>query len=97
MVPQGLPLLATALPTQLLRVEQGLSVLGDVVLLVRVEQGLTPWPATVHCHAKKKELLLHRRQHATVLKIRNTKAKQNENKAKSPFFKQKLQEAEALS
>lgn len=42
MVPQGLPLLAAVLPTQLLRVEQGLSVLGDVVLLVRVEHGLTP-------------------------------------------------------
>lgn len=48
MVPQGLPLLAAALPAQLLRVEQGLSVLGDVVLLVRVEQGLTPWLATAH-------------------------------------------------
>lgn len=42
MVSQGLPLLAAALPVQLLRVEHGLSVLGDVVLLVRVEHGLTP-------------------------------------------------------
>lgn len=55
MVPQGLPLLAAALPTQLLSVEQGLSVLGDVVLLVRVEQGLTPWLATVHCKVKKNQ------------------------------------------
>lgn len=42
MVPQGLLLLAAVLPIQLFRVEQGLSVLGDVVLLVSVEQGLTP-------------------------------------------------------
>lgn len=42
MVPQGLLLLAAILPAQLFRVEQGLSVLGDVVLLVSVEQGLTP-------------------------------------------------------
>lgn len=42
MVPQGLLLLAAVLSAQLFRVEQGLSVLGDVVLLVSVEQGLTP-------------------------------------------------------
>lgn len=35
-------------PTRLLRVEQGLSVPGEVVLLVRVEQGLTPWLGAVH-------------------------------------------------
>lgn len=68
MVPQGLPLLAAALPAQLLRVEQGLSVLGDVVLLVRVEQGLTPWLATAHCQGKSKKHSLHSRQDPAGLK-----------------------------
>lgn len=54
MVPQGLPLLAAALPAQLLRVEQGLSVLGEVVLLVSVEQGLTPRLGTAHCQGRAK-------------------------------------------
>lgn len=71
MVPQGLPLLAAALPAQLLRVEHGLSVLGDVVLLVRVEQGLTPWLATAHCRGKNKKHLLHNRQDTAGLKTRD--------------------------
>lgn len=48
MVSQGL-LLAAVLLTQLFKVEQGLSVLGEAVLLVRVEQGLMPWLRAVHC------------------------------------------------
>lgn len=48
MVSQGL-LLAAVLLTQLFKVEQGLSVLGDAVLLVSVEQGLMPWLRAVHC------------------------------------------------
>lgn len=47
-VSQGL-LLAAVLLTQLFKVEQGLSVLGEAVLLVRVEQGLMPWLRAVHC------------------------------------------------
>lgn len=47
MVSQGL-LLAAVLLTQLFKVEQGLSVLGDAVLLVSVEQGLMPWLRAVH-------------------------------------------------
>lgn len=46
-VSQGL-LLAAVLLTQLFKVEQGLSVLGEAVLLVRVEQGLMPWLRAVH-------------------------------------------------
>lgn len=48
MVSQGL-LLAAVLLTQLFKVEQGLSVLGDAVLLVSVEHGLMPWLRAVHC------------------------------------------------
>lgn len=50
MVSQGL-LSAAVLLTQLFRVEQGLSVLGEAVLLVSVEQGLMPWLRAVHCKA----------------------------------------------
>lgn len=52
MVSQGL-LLAAVLLTQLFKVEQGLSVLGEAVLLVSVEQGLMPWLRAVHCKANK--------------------------------------------
>lgn len=55
MVSQGL-LLAAVLLTQLFKVEQGLSVLGEAVLLVSVEQGLMPWLRAVHCKANKEEL-----------------------------------------
>lgn len=48
MVPQGLQRLSGGRPEVLLRVEQGLSVQGDAVLLVRVEQGLIPWLVTEH-------------------------------------------------
>lgn len=43
MVPQGLERLRGGRLVVLLRVEHGLSVLGDAVLLVSVEQGLIPW------------------------------------------------------
>lgn len=49
-VSQGL-LLAAVLLTQLFKVEQGLSVLGEAVLLVSVEQGLMPWLRAVRCKA----------------------------------------------
>lgn len=55
MVSQGL-LLAAVLLTQLFKVEQGLSVLGEAVLLVSVEQGLMPWLRAAHCKANTKEL-----------------------------------------
>lgn len=49
MVPQGLQWVRGGLPEVLLfRVEQGLSVQGDAVLLVRVEQGLIPPLVTEH-------------------------------------------------
>lgn len=47
-VPQGLVRLRTGRLLVLLSVEHGLSVLGDAVLLVRVEHGLMPWLAAEH-------------------------------------------------
>lgn len=48
MVPQGLERLRGGRLVVLLSVEHGLSVLGDAVLLVSVEQGLIPWLVTEH-------------------------------------------------
>lgn len=48
MVPQGLDRLRGGRLAVLLSVEHGLSVQGDVVLLVSVEQGLMPWLITEH-------------------------------------------------
>lgn len=48
MVPQGLERLRGGRLAVLLSVEHGLSVLGDAVLLVSVEQGLMPWLVTEH-------------------------------------------------
>lgn len=48
MVPQGLERLRLGRLVVLLSVEHGLSVLGDAVLLVSVEQGLMPWLVTEH-------------------------------------------------
>lgn len=47
-VPQGLVRLRGGRLVVLLRVEHGLSVLGDAVLLVSVEHGLMPWLAAEH-------------------------------------------------
>lgn len=47
-VPQGLVRLRGGRLVVLLSVEHGLSVLGDAVLLVRVEHGLMPWLAAEH-------------------------------------------------
>lgn len=49
MVPQGLERLRGGRLAVLLRVEHGLSVQGDAVLLVRVEQGLIPWLVAEDC------------------------------------------------
>lgn len=49
MVPQGLERLSGGRLVVLFRVEHGLSVLGDAVLLVSVEQGLMPWLVREHC------------------------------------------------
>lgn len=49
MVPQGLERLGGGRLAVLLRVEHGLSVHGDAVLLVRVEQGLIPWLVAEDC------------------------------------------------
>lgn len=49
MVPQGLERLSGGRLAVLFRVEHGLSVLGDAVLLVSVEQGLMPWLVREHC------------------------------------------------
>lgn len=48
MVPQGLERLRGGRLVVLLSVEHGLSVLGDAVLLVSVEQGLIPWLVAEH-------------------------------------------------
>lgn len=48
MVPQGLEWLSGGRLVVLLRVEHGLSVQGDAVLLVSVEQGLIPWLVRSH-------------------------------------------------
>lgn len=57
MVPQGLERLRGGRLAVLLRVEHGLSVQGDAVLLVRVEQGLIPWLVAEDCwRGGKKEL-----------------------------------------
>lgn len=48
MVPQGLERLSGGRLVVLLRVEHGLSVQGDAVLLVSVEQGLIPWLVRSH-------------------------------------------------
>ena len=48
MVPQGLERLRGGRLVVLLSVEHGLSVQGDAVLLVSVEQGLIPWLVTEH-------------------------------------------------
>lgn len=48
MVPQGLERLRVGRLVVLLSVEHGLSVLGEAVLLVSVEQGLIPWLVTEH-------------------------------------------------
>lgn len=48
MVPQGLERLSGGRLVVLFRVEHGLSVLGDAVLLVSVEQGLMPWLVREH-------------------------------------------------
>lgn len=48
MVPQGLEWLSVGRLAVLLSVEHGLSVQGDAVLLVSVEQGLIPWLVTEH-------------------------------------------------
>lgn len=53
MVPQGLEQLRGGRLVVLLRVEHGLSVLGDAVLLVSVEQGLIPWLVTEHWGEKR--------------------------------------------
>lgn len=57
MVPQGLERLRGGRPAVLLRVEHGLSVQGDAVLLVKVEQGLMPWLVAEDCwrEAEKEE------------------------------------------
>lgn len=49
MVPQGLQRLRGGRLAVLLRVEHGLSVQGDAVLLVRVEHGLMPWLVADDC------------------------------------------------
>lgn len=63
MVPQGLERLRGGRLAVLLRVEHGLSVHGDAVLLVRVEQGLMPWLVAEDCRreAGKTEGSGHRR------------------------------------
>lgn len=48
MVPHGLARLSGGRLAVLLSVEHGLSVQGDAVLLVSVEQGLIPWFGTGH-------------------------------------------------
>lgn len=53
MVPQGLERLSGGRLVVLFRVEHGLSVLGDAVLLVSVEQGLMPWLVREHCGEEK--------------------------------------------
>lgn len=56
MVPQGLVRLRGGRLVVLLSVEHGLSVLGEAVLLVNVEQGLIPWLVTEHWGDGKKGL-----------------------------------------
>lgn len=87
-VPQGLPWPPAALPRPG-SVEQGLSVLGDVVLLVSVEHGLTPRLATAHCGARTARLLHGQRTAAT-----RTRGAQQQH-SKQPICKQNLREAEA--
>lgn len=55
MVPQGLERLRGGRLAVLLRVEHGLSVQGDAVLLVRVEQGLMPWLVAEDCRREAKK------------------------------------------
>lgn len=55
MVPQGLERLRGGRLAVLLSVEHGLSVLGDAVLLVSVEQGLIPWLITEHWGEERKQ------------------------------------------
>lgn len=67
MVPQGLERLRGGRLVVLLSVEHGLSVLGDAVLLVSVEQGLIPWLVTEHWGEREIEKRVEVKQECALL------------------------------